>query len=164
MKLSVTTLSTVLLVVLGMISCDILSEYNASRLTFKLVSVSNPSSTDTVSFTGKSINWVNGSTGEINFSDSVITKELGINRDMICYLDSDSLFTARITSDVMSSVYNDLVINLNSTDNNFYFEDGYPGWIDNLGATTLRTQNKEKRAAAWKKFIEELKLEGKYKE
>jgi hypothetical protein len=64
----------------------------------------------------------------------------------------------------MSSVVNDLVLNLNMNDNHFYFENGYPDWIDNNGTNDIRIQNKEKRAAAWDRFISELKKEGRYKE
>lgn len=166
MKLSDLKFTIILLTMLFMLSCDIISVYNTdnSKLKFKLVSINNPASSDTISFSGKSLNWVNVTTGEVNFSDTTVLKQLAINKNLICYLDSDSLFTARITLPVMSSIYNDLVLNLNYTDNNYYFEDGYPGWVDNLGATTLRAQNKEKRAVAWKRFIDELKIEGKYKE
>ena len=64
----------------------------------------------------------------------------------------------------MSSIWNDLVLNHNLFDGKYYFEDGYPGWIDNLGATTERAQNKIKRAEAWTRFVEQLKLEGKIKQ
>ena len=64
----------------------------------------------------------------------------------------------------MSSVVNNLVLNLSLQDNHFYFEDGYPDWIENNGTIGIRIQNKEKRSAAWDRFISELKKEGRYKE
>jgi len=63
----------------------------------------------------------------------------------------------------MSSTVNDLVLNLNSN-NSYYFADGYPASIDNLGATTLRSQNKAKRTTSWAIFIAVLKTEQKYNE
>jgi hypothetical protein len=64
----------------------------------------------------------------------------------------------------MSSVVNDLVLNLSMKDNHFYFEEGYPDWNDNNGINDIRIQNKKKRAAAWNRFIVELKKEGRYSE
>jgi hypothetical protein len=63
----------------------------------------------------------------------------------------------------MSFIVNDLVLNHNLNDGKYYFNDGYPVWIDNIGNTSLRSKNKLKRTAAWNKFIDQLKLEGKYK-
>jgi hypothetical protein len=118
---------------------------------------------DSILFTGKNIKWYNGSTGEITFGDTLTIKIIKSNRKINCYLGADSLFAFSITSDLMSSIVNDLVLNHKLHDGIYYFGNGYPGWIDNVKATTLRTQNKEKRADTWAKFIAQLKLEGRYK-
>jgi len=55
-------------------------------------------------------------------------------------------------------------LNHNTKDGKLYLQDGYPSWINNSGAISLRTQNKERRVISWTKFIKELKKEGKYKE
>lgn len=142
-------------------SCDLLSDLqsSSSKLTFK-VSVNQK---DSVLFTGSAIKYYNDSTHEIVFADTLkIPNELAFSK-LKCYLGTDSLFTATMTSDYMSAIVNDLVLYHNLHTGKYYFEDGYPAWIDNLGATTLRAQNKMKRADAWAKFIAQLKLEGRYK-
>jgi len=146
--------------------CDLLKELNQdddAKLFFKVTVNSKTNHVDTILFTGKEIKWFNDSTGEIIFTDTVTTSKIKYVYRIKCYLGTDSLFTATVTSDIMSSIVNDLVLNHNLYDGKYYFEDGYPGWINNLGATTLRVQNKEKRAVAWKRFIEQLKKEGKIK-
>ncbi|MDD3320652.1 MAG: hypothetical protein PHS59_04325 [Paludibacter sp.] len=147
-------------------SCDFISDLqeNSSRISFKAKAISDKSgNTDTIVFTSKEIKCYNDSTHEIIFNDSVPLKTISKYGRITCYLDADSLFTATQTSDIMSFIVNDLVLNHNLYDGKYYFDDGYPGWIDNVGATTLRAQNKAKRADAWAKFIAQLKLEGKYK-
>ena len=134
---------------------------NTSKITFKVKT--NSDKTDSVIFTGNEIKCYNESTHEICFTDSTTLKTLSKYRQFTCYLNADSLFYITQTSDVMSSIVNDLVLNHSLYEGKYYFDDGYPAWIDNIGATTLRAQNKEKRANAWGKFIEELKLEGKLK-
>lgn len=167
MKKTVLYLATAISMLFLFVSCDLMSELQSgsSRLTFKAAVIGkNTTSNDTVVFSGKNIKWFIGTTSEVVFADSATIFKLDKYRRIKCYLENDSLFSFTITSDVMSSIVNDLVLNHNLYDGKFYFEDGYPGWIDNIGATTLRAQNKEKRATAWAKFIAQLKLEGRYKE
>lgn len=167
MKKIIFILTTAFPFLFSFVSCDLITDLQSasSKLTFKSAVISEKTGkSDTIVFTGKSIKWFNGSTGEVAFADSMTTLKLDKYRRIKCYLDNDSLFAFTVTSDIMSSIVNDLVLNHNLYDGKFYFEDGYPGWIDNLGATTLRAQNKEKRATAWARFIAQLKLEGRYKE
>lgn len=150
----------------SLISCDLIADLgaNQSHITFKATAISeNDTSNDTIVFTSKEIIWLNETTNEILFKDSFIFDTIIKYRSIICYLDSDSFFSFKPTSNYMSSVWNDLVLNQNLYDGKYYFEDGYPGWIDNLGATTERVQNKIKRAEAWSRFINQLKLERKIK-
>ena len=146
------------------VACNLLTDVQSdSKLTFKATTSSKTSQKDTVLFTGSAIKSFNDSTGEVTLSDTLTPKKLNSFHWIKCYLGTDSLFTATLTSDIMSSLVNDLVLNHNLHDGKYYFEDGYPDWIDNLGATNLRAQNKQKRADTWAKFIAQLKLEGKYK-
>ena len=165
MKQSVMFFSIVLASLFVFVSCNLISDLQSgSSLTFK-ASISNKTNLDdTLLFTEKSISYLNGSTGEVSFLDLIIAKKINSFHWLKCYFGSDSLFTATITSDIMSSVVNDLVLNHNLQDGKFYFQDGYPAYIDNLGTNGIRIQNKEKRAVAWSRFIEQLKKEGKYKE
>jgi hypothetical protein len=162
MKPFIKLTSIVLLLVCSFISCDLLTELQSSSS--KLIFKTTINQKDTVLFTGEAIKSYNGTTGEVVFFDTLTIPNVFSFHRLKCYLGTDSLFTATMTSDIMSSMVNDLVLNHNLRDGKYYFEDGYPAWIDNLGATTLRAQNKLKRADAWAKFIAQLKLEGRYKE
>ena len=136
MRQSIKLTSIVLLLVCSFVSCDLLTELqsSSSKLTFK--SIINQK--DTVLFTGNAIKSYNDSTGEIIFVDSMTIPNAFRFHKLTCYLGTDSLFTATMTSDIMSSIVNDLVLNHNLYNGKYYFEDGYPAWIDNLGATSLR--------------------------
>jgi hypothetical protein len=157
--------STVFFVAIVFISCEVINEMQStSKLTFKASVSIKTNLNDTVIFSGKDIKWFNSTTGELTFADSLTPKKLNLYHWLKCYLGTDSLFTITLTSDIMSNIINDIVLNHNLRDGKYYFEDGYPAWIDNLGTNSIRIQNKEKRSAAWNRFIAELKLEGKLKE
>lgn len=149
----------------GLFSCNINNPLNSneSKLVLKVPSQSKVNSSDSVIYTGKDIQWFIESTGELQFVNPPTSQKFQTFGKIKFYLGNDSLFTASVVLDFMSSTRNDLVLHLNSV-GKFYLEDGYPAYIDNLGSTTLRAQNKEKRAAAWALFIAQLKTEGKYKE
>ena len=165
MKQSVMLFSIVLASLFVFVSCNLISELQSGNPLIFKASLSNKTNlNDTILFTGKSIRYFNSTTGEVSFLDSIIAKRINSFHWIKCYLETDSLFTATVTSDIMSSVVNDLVLNHNLRDGKFYFQDGYPAYIDNLGTNGIRIQNKEKRAVAWSRFIEQLKKEGKYKE
>ena len=163
MKRTIKLFSVVLPLLFFCTSCDLIAELQSSTKLSFYAQISNKTGTkDTLLFTGKNLNYYVESTGELVFKDSLTPKKLISYHKIKCTLRTDSLFTFTATSDIMSSLVNDLVLNHNLIDGKYYFEDGYPDYIDNLGATTLRTQNKEKRSASWAKFIAQLKLEGKY--
>ena len=167
MKLTVRFVIVSLFLIVGLDSCDFIRDMfpsGKSDLTFNAVLSSSSKQVDTVLFTGNDINWINGTTGEIVFNDTTIVSKIRYYHFIDCYIGSDSLFRATITIPIMSSVVNNLVLNLSLQDNHFYFEDGYPDWIENNGTIGIRIQNKEKRSAAWDRFISELKKEGRYKE
>jgi len=145
-------------------SCESLKDISASELTFKDANTySSTYKNNTVVFTSNDIKSYNPLSAELIFSDSVTVSKLKNYLSLTCYHDTDSLFSFRLTSNIMSSIVNDLVLNHNLNDGKYYFNDGYPEWIDNIGTTSLRSLNKLKRAAAWERFIDQLKLEGKYK-
>ena len=153
-----------LLILCSFFSCDFLSDLqlSTSKLAFK-ASVSNGSNLpDTTLFKGTDIKSYNDSTGEVIFKDSMTIQKIVSFHKIKCYLGTDSLFTFTLTSNIMSSMVNDLVLNHNLFDGKYYFEDGYPSYIDNLGTNAIRLENKQKRAATWAQFIAQLKLEGRY--
>lgn len=120
---------------------------------------------DTILFTGNDIVSFDGSSGQIIFTDALVSSKIQElpYAWISCYLGNDLLFTAIVTSSIMSILINDLV--LNNEAGNFYFHDGYP--FDPVPypmfSIPLRAKNQEKRAAGWIKFIEHLKIDGKYK-
>jgi len=142
----------------SLISC-ISNNTTESKLILKVPVHSNTNSTDSVIFTGKDINWFNADTQELSFVNPPSLNALQKFIQIKFFLGIDSLFTARIALDIMSASISNLVLHLNNRDGKFYLEDGYPN-----GNNVLSIQNKEKRAAAWAKFIAQLKLEGRYKE
>ena len=150
-----------------LVSCDFIRDIfpsSKSDLTFKASVSNNTNLNDTILFSGGDIKWVNGTTGEIRFVDSMTIVQIRKYHWIKCYLGTDSLFKATVTVPTISAIVNDLVLDLNMNDGHFYFKDGYPSYIDNLGTNALRIQNKEKRAAAWNRFIDLLKQEGRYVE
>lgn len=68
----------------------------------------------------------------------------------------DSLFTARLALDVMSSIINDLVFYQTLKDGKLYLEDGYPVNTNSPESLTIRAQNSAKRAVNWQKFIDRM--------
>jgi len=163
MKKHVKLLLSSVLMTVALVSCDLLSELNSSsKMTFKVTNSTQTNLNDTVLFTAYEIKSFCDSTGEIIFTDSLVPKKLKSYRLIKCYLGNDSLFTAKITSNIMSYLINDLVLNRNPNDGEYCFKDGYPDFINNTESNTLRAQNKQKRAASWAKFINKLQMEGKY--
>lgn len=155
--------TVLLLQLIFLTSCDT-KEIIASRITFRGIPMFSSIMKDTVIFTAENIKWLNGSTGELSFSDSAAVPKVNACLKLTCYVGADSLFTFRVTSDIMSSIVNDLVLNHNLQDGKYYFADGYPAHLSSIETNTLRLLNYQKREAAWAKFITQLKLSGKYKE
>ncbi len=116
---------------------------------------------DSLLFTESDIKWFNTSTSELRLKNQQMMIEIQNFRNFKFYIGTDSLFTAELVLDIMSSVNNDLVLYFSSLDNKLYLADGYPMWMDNPEITSIRNQNKEKRAVAWKKFTDRLRKTGK---
>ena len=68
----------------------------------------------------------------------------------------DSLFTAHLALDVMSSIINDLVFYQTLKDGKLYLKDGYPVNASSSESLTIRAQNSAKRAVNWQKFIDRM--------
>jgi hypothetical protein len=68
----------------------------------------------------------------------------------------DSIFTAHLALDVMSSIINDLVFYQTLKDGKLYLKDGYPVNSNSPELLTIRAQNSAKRAVNWQKFIDRL--------
>jgi hypothetical protein len=163
MKMSVKIILVLISIMPLLASCDFIRDIfpnGKSELTFKLSSKASLS--DSMLLSGNDIKWINGTTGEIRFVDSMTIQKIRNFHYIKCYLGTDSLFKATVTIPTMSAIVNDLVLNLNMNNGHFYFEDGYPSYIDNQGTNNIRIQNKEKRTAAWNRFIDQLKKEERY--
>ena len=147
-------------------SCELIpnEQNSSSKLVFKVTATNKTNLSDTVLFTGQEIKMYNNTTGEITFTDSLLPRKLKSYHWLKCYLGNDSLFNATLTSDIMSSIVNDLVLNHNLQDGKYYFADGYPKFISSIETNTLRLLNFQKREKAWNRFINQLKLDGHYKD
>lgn len=139
-------------------SCSTTDTINDSVLYLKVRSTL--SEKDSTAYVSNDFVWYNATTKELKFVNPPTLQKFQSYGQVKFYLGSDSLFTAKIATDAMSSIVNDLVLYL-KTDGKFYLEDGYPL---NLGDATLRVQNKDKRAAAWNKFIIQMKKDKHYAE
>ncbi|MGB4415895.1 MAG: hypothetical protein WBI53_13545 [Paludibacter sp.] len=147
-------------------SCDLLNNQNETgsvELTCKVTYMNGTTSLDSLFFTEDDILWFDTVTNQLKIKAIPAIKELQSFRNFTFYLGTDSLFTARLALDIMSSIEDDLVLHYNSEDGNLYLEDGYPMWINYPGSISRRAQNKERRAANWKRFIERLEKTGKLK-
>ena len=165
MKMSVKCMPVLFSILFLVTSCNFIRDIfpdGTSELLFKASLSSQTTLKDTVLFSGNDIQWINGTTGEIRFVDSATINKIKKYHWIKIYLGTDSLLKATVTVPTMSVIVNDLVINLHMDNGHFYFDDGYPSYIDNLGTSNIRLQNKNKRAAAWTRFTDELKKEGKY--
>ena len=165
MKMTVKFVLVLIPIMALLASCDFIRDIfpnGKSELTFKASHSPQISLSDTILFSGNDIKWVNGTTGEIHFADSTTINKIKNYHWIKVYLGADSLLKATVTVPTMSTIVNDLVINLNMNDGYFYFEDGYPSYINNPGNNNIRLQNRNRRAAGWTRFIDELKKEGKY--
>ena len=61
----------------------------------------------------------------------------------------DSIFTAHLALDAMSTIINDLVLYQTEKDGKLYLEDGYPVNSNSPELLTIRAQNSAKRAVNW---------------
>lgn len=115
---------------------------------------------NTLIFTGEDILWFNESTEEIKFRDSSAMKRFRENWASIHYatfcLENEVLFTVLITKAEMSYTHDDLTL-IDWGGYKYYLSDGYPN------SEYGNTLKKERRAAAWEKFVDQLKSEGRYK-
>lgn len=118
------------------------------------------SGNDSTAYVSNNFVWYNATTKELKFANPPTLQKFQSYEQVKFYVGSDSLFTAKIVTDAVSAIVNDLVLYM-KTDGKFYLEDGYPL---NLGDATLRAQNKDKRASAWSKFIIQMKKDKHYAE
>lgn len=139
-------------------SCSTTDPVNDSILYLKVRSTL--SEKDSTAYVSNDFVWYNATTKELRFVNPPTLQRFQSYGQVKFYLRNDSLFTAKVVTDAVSSIANDLVLYMR-TDGKFYLEDGYPL---NLGDATLRTQNKDKRAAAWSKFIIQMKKDKHYAE
>lgn len=154
----------ILFVFMLLYSCDLIREQtNVAQIKCKATFTNDKFTEDSTFFTEAEIEYFDTTTNELMLNKVYTHQEIIHFNNFVFYLGADSLFKARLAADHMSSIINDLVIYQSAEKGNLFIEDGYPMWIDNLGVTTLRAQNKDKRAANWKKFIERLAETGKIK-
>jgi hypothetical protein len=135
-----------------------------------IAKVSNTNAEQIV-FTGDDILWFNGRTKELRFRNNYSNKTMldAITAHAIkFYINDEYLFASILcVSSLSSQVFNSLVFYYNMIENKFFLADGYPEASvlpDPQKAQEERDENKRKIANEWNKFVNRLKLEGKYQE
>jgi len=118
---------------------------------------------DSLLFTENDIEYFNLTTNELKLKATTKPVEIQDFNNFRFYMGKDSLFTARLAVDIMSSIINDLVIYQTLNDKKLYLEDGYPVNINNAEFLTIRAQNSAKRAVNWQKFIDRMDYMNKLK-
>ena len=92
---------------------------------------------------------------------------ISIHQSVKIYIGNEYLFSSMIcVSSLNSQIFNSLVLYYNMVENKYYLLDGYPEVAvlsDPQEAQKLRNENKQTIASEWKKFINQLKKEGQYK-
>lgn len=113
-------------------------------------------------FTGEDILWFNKETREIKFKDmSSPFNTIPMYNEIQFELSGEVLFKAITWAcGINNQIFDDLVLYYDLENEKFYLHDSYPEHI----LTELAKENKEKRAGAWKKFVDQLRTEGRLKE
>lgn len=142
------------------VSCDP-KPITSDTIYCKVTTWSKTNNSDSILFSSESIISFNETTGELKLKKTFSEKQLATYGNFKFYLGTDSLFSARYAVDYMSSFVNDLVFYNSLYEQKLFLNDGYPNWIDNIGTNSVRDQNKTKRAANWKRFLDALKLQNK---
>ena len=144
-------------------SCDISKTDNDDtqneKIVCKVITVKNYNEVDSIFFDEEDIVWFNKENLQLKLKNTPEIKEIQRFSKFKFYLGQDSIFTARLALDLMSSIVSDLVLHYNSYNGNIYLEDSYPNWIKD----SVCIVNKDKRAANWKRFIDRLEKVDKIK-
>ena len=135
-------------------SCDILfvEPDSSDKIVCKGTYSENGIEVDSLFFDESDIQWYDTTTFQLKLKNPPEYKELVFFRKFKFYSGSDSLFTASLALDIMSSIVSNLVLRYGSYDRNIYLEDSYPNWIND----SISLANNHKRAPNWKRFITRL--------
>jgi hypothetical protein len=126
---------------------------------------------DVVFFVDDDLLWYNEQTGEMRFKNRLPPIDTLIMKILKFYLGDEYLFSSVITTWVnggfQSEICNSLIFYYTAPENKYFLKDGYPDAAtipDKAGIQEIRDENMKKIERQWKRFIEKLKEEGKYKE
>ena len=111
---------------------------------------------DSLLFSENDIEYFHLSTNELKLKATHRLTTIQHFNNFRFYMGKDSLFTARLALDVMSSFINDLVIYQTLKAGILYLKDGYPVNTSSSESLTIRAQNSAKRAVNWQKFIDRM--------
>jgi hypothetical protein len=147
----------------------------SSELIFKafqpeiITGAGDEANVEQVIFTGDDILWFNVSTKEIRFKNNYSGKTVleAVNTNSIrFYINDEYLFSSMLcVSSLSSQTFNSPVFYYNIIENKFFLTDGYPEASvlpDMQKAQAERDDNMRKIANEWSRFLDRLKLEGKY--
>jgi hypothetical protein len=125
--------------------------------------------TEQIVFTGDDILWFNETTKELRFKNNYSYKTVweAITANAIkFYINDEYLFSSMLcVSSLSSQTFNSPVFYYNMIENKFFLTDGYPAASvlpDPQKAQAERDENMIKIADEWNKFLDQLKLEGRY--
>ena len=127
-------------------------------------------------FTGNDMLWFNETTKELRFKDNWANSPannpvLSNTRTIFFYIGDEFLFSSMVCVNSSDSEnFDSLVLYYNAAENKYYLLDGYPPESElkkdmNRPTATipdLREENRNKIAAEWTKFVNQLKKDGKY--
>ena len=111
---------------------------------------------DSLLFSENDIEYFHLSTNELKLKATHRLTTIQHFNNFRFYMGKDSIFTAHLALDVMSSIINDLVFYQTLKDGKLYLKDGYPVNSNSPELLTIRAQNSAKRAVNWQKFIDRL--------
>ena len=135
-------------------SCDILfvEPDSSDKIVCKGTYSVNSIEVDSLFFKESDIQWYDTTTFQLKLKNPPEYKELLFFRKFKFYAGSDSLFTASLALDIMSSIVSNLVLRYGSYDRKIYLEKSYPNWLND----SITLANNHKRAPNWKRFIDRL--------
>ena len=111
---------------------------------------------DSLLFSENDIEYFHLSTNELKLKATHRLTTIQHFNNFRFYMGKDSIFTAHLALDAMSTIINDLVFYQTLKDGKLYLKDGYPVNSNSPELLTIRAQNSAKRAVNWQKFIDRL--------
>lgn len=144
------------------------NEVNVNNVEVITVRSSSVVDDSKVVFLSDDIKSFNIKTGELEMNGNIQLEKIIANSKLVFYMDDKPLFnTSTFVTDVMSQIFNDMVLYLDSGNGRLYIRDGYPS-VDVLGTSKekckeAREENMKQRSSEWNLFLQVLEKANKLK-